>query len=113
MINDGFADCQSFEFLDLVNPVFFKNWKESVLNSSLLCLKDKYGPPFDISSLESQLLFIYKDTDFHKESPTELLHYIYFNILHPSLPEAVKFLKLNAVIAFSSASVERSSFIAV
>ena len=72
MINDRFADCQSFEFLDLVNPVFFKNWKESVPNSSLLCLKDKYEPLFDISSLESQLLFIYKDTDFHKESPTEL-----------------------------------------
>eukprot|EP00795_Rhopilema_esculentum_P008629 gene8629-14641_t len=108
MLNDRFADCQSFEFLDLVNPVFFKNWKESVPNSKLLCLKAKYGPLFDMSSLESQLLFIYKDSDFHKESPTELLHYIYFYNLHPSLPEAVKLLKLNAVIAVSSASVERS-----
>ena len=59
-------------------------------------------------TLEIQLSFMYKDTDFHKESSMELMHYIYHYNLHPSLPEVVKLLKLNTVIAVSSASVKRS-----
>jgi len=55
----------------------------------------------------SQFLFIYKDRDFHKENASELLEYIYkFNL--QDLPEVVKLLKMNGVIAISSASVERS-----
>ena len=43
----------------------------------LLCLKSKYSALFDIQSLENQLLFLYNDPDFHKESPFEMLQYIY------------------------------------
>ena len=108
MLNDRFADCQSFAFLDLVNPYFFGAWKDSVPENKLKLLKEKYGSLFDMPTLKSQLLFMYKDADFHKESPMELMHYIYHYNLHPSLPEVVKLLKLNAVIAVSSASVEIS-----
>ena len=108
MLSDRFADCESFAFLDLVNPYFFGGWKDKVPQNKLQLLKGKYGSLFDMPTLESQLLFMYKDTDFHKESSMELMHYIYHYNLHPSLPEVVKLLKLNAVIAVSSASVERS-----
>ena len=74
----------------------------------LQSLKCKYGPFFHIQSLENQLLFIYNDPDFHKDSPLEILQYIYKCGLETSIPEAVKLLKLNSVISISSASVERS-----
>ena len=106
MPNDWFAGCTTFEFLDLVNPQFFWHWQNNVPCNKLQLLNDKYGPLFDISTLESQLLFIYKDPDIHKESPVEfLLHIFRFN-LHPSVPAVVKLLKLNAILAVSSASVE-------
>ena len=66
-----------------------------------------YGPLFTFPDLESQLLFIYKDRDFHKENASELLEYIYEFNLQDCLPEVVKLLK-NGVIAISSTSVERS-----
>ena len=70
-------------------------------------LKCKYGPLFHTQSLENQLLFICKDTDFHKDSPLEILQYIYICGLETSVPEAIKLLKLNSVMSISSASVER------
>ena len=108
MLTERFADCQNFEFLDLVNPNLFSQWKNKVPAAKLEMLKSKYGPLFNISNLESQLIFIYKDTDFHKESPVALLQFIYNFNLEASIPEVVKLLKLNASIAVSSASVERS-----
>jgi len=42
------------------------------------------------------------EPDFHKDSPLEILQYIY-----KCVPEAIKLLKLNSVISISSASVER------
>ena len=71
-------------------------------------LRGKYGFLFNMSALESQLLFIYKDTDCHKKSPMELLHYIHHYNIETCVPEALKLLTMNAVIAVSSASVERS-----
>ena len=71
-------------------------------------LKGKYSSLFDFRQLENQLLFIYKDPDFHKESSLEILQYLYEFDLHESLPEVVKLLKLNTVIALSSSSIERS-----
>jgi len=65
-----------------------------------------YGPLFTFPDLESQFLFIYKDKDFHKENASELLAYIYKFNLQDCLPEVVKLLKKNGVIAISSASVE-------
>ena len=67
-----------------------------------------YGPLFTFPDLESQLLFIYKDRDFHKENAAELLEYICKFNLQDCLPEVVKLLKKNGVIAISIASVERS-----
>ena len=74
----------------------------------LQSLRCKYGPLFHIQSLKNQLLFIYNDPDFHKDSPLEALQYIYKCGLETSIPEAVKLLKLNSVTSISSASVERS-----
>ena len=59
-------------------------------------------------SIYHQLLFIYNDPDFHKDSPLEILQYIYKCGLETSVPEAIKLLKLNSIISISSASVERS-----
>ena len=67
-----------------------------------------YGLLFTFPDLESQLLFIYKDRDFHKESVSELLEYIYKFNLQDCLPEVVKPLTMNGIIAISIASVERS-----
>ena len=71
-------------------------------------MKSKYGPLSSINSLESQLLIIYNEPDFHKDSPLEILHYIYKCGLETSVPEAVRLLELNSVISISSASNERS-----
>ena len=70
-------------------------------------LKAKYGPLFHIQSFENELLFIYNDTDFHKDNPLELLQYIYKYALETSVPEVVKLLKQNSVIFIFSVSVER------
>ena len=74
----------------------------------LQALNSKYGPLFNSQSLENQLLFIYNDPDFRKDSPLEILHYIYKYGLETSIPEAVRLLKLRSAIFISSASVERS-----
>jgi hypothetical protein len=58
--------------------------------------------------LQSQLTIIYNDVDLHKESSNEVVKYIFQFNLQSSLPEAVKLLKMNGVLALSSASVERS-----
>ena len=107
-MNDQFADIKNFEFLNLVNPNFFSMWKTKMPSGKLDKLMTSYGPLFNTLDLESQLLFIYKDRDFNKESATELLQYIYNFSLQYSLPEAVKLLKMNGVIAISSASVEQT-----
>ncbi len=69
MLKERFADCESFGFLDLVNPNSFSSWN-SVPEDKLLLLKSKYGSLFNLSALSSQLLFLYKDSDFKKESST-------------------------------------------
>ena len=53
-------------------------------------------------------MFVYKDQDFLKNNPMELLQYIYDMNIQGCIPEFVKLLKLNGVIAVSSASAERS-----
>ena len=107
MLSERFAECKNFAFLDLVNPCIFKQWRKGVTPDMLQFLKRKYGPLVHIQSLENQLLVIYHDPDFHKDSPLEILQYIYKCGLETSIPEAVKLLKLNSVISISSASVER------
>ena len=106
MLSDRFSDIENFEFLDLVDPNFFSMWKNKVPSTKLNKVITSYGPLFTFPDLESQLLFIYKDRDFHKENASELLEYIYKFNLQDYLPEVVKLLKKNGVIAISSASVE-------
>ena len=108
MMEERFADCKKFSFLDLVNPKLFPQWKDKVPSDMLFSLKNAYGPLFDLQVPESQLLFLYKHKDLYKESPTEKLEYIFKHHLEHSLPEVVKLLKLYSVVAISSASVERS-----
>ena len=108
MLSDRFSDIENFEFLDFVNPNFFSMWKNKVPSAKLNKVITSYGPLFTFPDLESQLLFIYKDRDFHKENASELLEYIYKINLQDCLPEVVKLLKKNGVIAISSASVEQS-----
>ena len=108
MLKDRFADFNDFAFLDLGNPLLFSSWQRKVPADKLQLLQSKYGPLFDIQSLESQLLFLYEDKDFHMENPPDILQYIYQFGLQYSIPEVVQLLKLNSVIAMTTASVERS-----
>ena len=78
MLNKRFQDLQSFTFLDLVNPKLFRSFEGKVPSNKIDLLKEKYGPLFDIPMLESQLKFIYKDTDFHKETSMAILQ-LYFS----------------------------------
>ena len=68
----------------------------------------RYGPLFKLSLLKHQLLFIYRYPDFHKASFKELLDYINNLTLQSCFYEVFKLLLLNATIAISSSSVERS-----
>ena len=108
MMNNRFEDVESFSFLDLVNPKIFTKWQNSVPSEMLQQLREKYGSLFDMSSLENQLMFIYKDQDFLKDNPMELLKYIFEMNNQGCIPEVVKLSKLNGVVAVSSASAERS-----
>ena len=108
MLSDRLLDIENLEFLDFANPNFFSMWKNKVPSTTLNTLMTSYGPLFTFPDLESQLLFIYKDKEFHKDSTSELLEYIYKCNLQDLLPKVVKLLKMNDVVAISSASVERS-----
>ena len=108
MLSERFQDMKRFEFLDLVNPKVFSTWNGVAPPEKFNILKEMYGTLFDLPTLQSQLTFIYNDKDFHKESSNEVLKYIFQFNLQSSLPEAVKLLKMNGVLALSSASVERS-----
>ena len=108
MLNERFQDLQSFAFLHLVNPKLFRSFEGKVPSNKIDLLKERYGPLFDISVLESQLKFIYMDTDFHKETSMAILQYIFQLNIQSSLPEVVKLLKMNGVFSLTSASAERS-----
>ena len=73
MLNDRLADCKDFGFLD---SNFFAMWKNNVPADRVQFLNSKYGPLFNMQLLVNQLLFMYKDTDFCKKSPVEVLQYI-------------------------------------
>ncbi|XP_046864161.1 uncharacterized protein LOC124458112 [Xenia sp. Carnegie-2017] len=105
MLTERFQDMEHF---DLVNPRVFKMWKGEVPSEKINLLKEVYGHMFDIPMLVSQLCFIYRDKDFHRDSCDELLKYIYQFHLQSSIPEVVKLLKINGVLSITSASVERS-----
>ena len=70
--------------------------------------KERYGPPFDIPMLESQLKFIYTDSDFDKDTSMEVLKYIFEFNIQSNMPKVVKLLKMNGVFSLTSASAERS-----
>ena len=108
MLQERFHDLKDFAFLDLVNPHCFINWKNSVPAETLELLEKIYGPHIKLSLLEQQLLFIHRDSDFHKASSQELLDYINNLNLQSCFSEVFKLLLLNATIAISSLSVERS-----
>ena len=108
MLNERFQDVQSFAFLDLVNPKLFRNYGGTVPSDKINLLKERYGPLFDIPILESQLKFIYMDSDYYKETSMEVLQYIFESNIQSSSPEVVKLLKMNGVFSLTSASAERS-----
>ena len=83
-------------------------WKNKVPSTKLNKLMSSYGPLFTFPDLEHQLLFIHKDRDFHKENASEFLEYIYKFNLQDCMPEIVMLLRMNGVIAISTASVEQS-----
>ena len=104
MLSDRFSDIENLEILDLVNPKFFSMWKNKVPSTKLNKMMTSYGPLSTFPDLESQLLCIYKDRDFHKENASELLECIYKVNLQDCFPEVVKLFKMNGVIAIFSAS---------
>ena len=108
MMNHRFKDVENFSFLDLVNPKIFTKWQDGIPSEMLQQLREKYGSLFDVPSLENQLMFIYKGQDFQKDNPMELLKNIFEINIRGCIPQDVKLLKLNGVIAVSSASAERS-----
>ena len=108
MLQERFHDLRDFAFLDLVNPHCFINWKNSVPAEKLELLERRYGPLFKLSLLKQQLLFIYRDSDLHKATSQEPLDYINNLNLQTCFSEVFKLLLLNATIAISSSSVERS-----
>ena len=108
MLNERFKDIGSFGFLDLVNPKLFRSWGGKVPSDKIDLLRERYGSLFDIPMLESQLTFIYGDSDFYKDTSMEILQYIFELNIQSSLPEVVKLLKMNGVFSLTSASAERS-----
>ena len=108
MLKERFLDLKDFAFLDLGNPHCFINWENSVPAEKLELLEKIYGPHIRLLLLEQQLLFIHRDSDFHKASSQELLDYIKNLNLQSCFSEVFKLLLLNATIAISSLSVERS-----
>ena len=108
VLQEQFLDFKDFSFLDLVNPYCFINWKNSVPAEKMELLEKIYGPLFKLPLLEQQLLFIHRDSDFHKASSQELLDYINNLNLQSCFSEVFKLLLLNATIAISSLSLERS-----
>ena len=108
MIENRFRNVESFSFLDLVNPKIFPQLVDGVPVDKIQQFIEKYGTLFNIPNLQSQLAFVYKDKDFHKDNSVELLKYIHKVNVQTCIPEMVKLLKLNAVMAVSSASAERS-----
>ena len=89
MLSESFADCNNFAFLALVNPCVFKQWRNGVPSDRLQSFKCKCGPLFHIKSLKTQLLCIYNDPNFHKNSPLEILQYIYKCGLEINVAEAI------------------------
>ena len=87
MLNERFQDIESFALLDLVSTKLFKNYGGKVPSGKIDLLKERYGPLFYIPMLESQLKFIYMDSDFYKDASIQVLKYIFEFNIQSSLPE--------------------------
>ena len=105
MLQEQFLDLKDFAFLGLVTIVSLIGRMVSLMRSwtywkryMVLFLK--------LSSLEQQLLFIHRDSNFHKASSQELLDYINSHNLQSCFSEVFKRLLLNATFAISSLSLE-------
>ena len=72
MLQERFLDLKDFAFVDLVNPHCFINWKNGDPAEKLELLEKINGPLFKRSLIEQQLLFIHRDSDFHKATSQEL-----------------------------------------
>ena len=94
MLIERFQDRKSFQFVDLINPKLFRTWEGKVPSNKTDLLEQRYGPLFDMPMLQSQLIFLYRDEDFHKESSMELLKYIFQFNLQSCLSEVVKLLSI-------------------
>lgn len=102
MTESRFRD-ESFSFLDYVNPKIFQKWANGIPADKIQQLTEKYGPWFNVPNLQSQVAFVDKDKDFHKDNSMLL----YRANMQTCFPEIVKSLKLNAVMEVLSASAER------
>ena len=58
--------------------------------------------------LESQLKFIYIDSDFYKDTSMEVLKYAFEFNIRSNLPEVVKLLKMNGLFSVTGTSAKRS-----
>ena len=53
MMEERFANCKKFSFLDLVNPKLFPQWKDKIPSDMLVSLKSAYCPLFDLQFLRA------------------------------------------------------------
>ena len=76
--NIRFQELPKLRFMSLLDSRRFKDFQKHFPGTEFSCLKEINGIFFCFESLKSKLIVVFRDTDMHKESVTELCQYLVF-----------------------------------
>ena len=71
-----FQELPKLRFISLLDSRIFKDFQKQFPEIEISCLKENYGILFCFESLKAELIVVFRNTDIHKESVTELCQYL-------------------------------------
>lgn len=104
-----FQDLSDLQFLELLDSKKFQCFKTRFPDNLLLTLKSSYGSFFNFGNLRSELISVYRLSDFSNKTVTEMMHFLKeTGLTEEAFTETYKLCCLVSTIPVSTSTVERT-----
>ena len=104
-----FADLKELQFIELLDSKKFPVFKVHFPDNLLTSLKSSYGSFFKLGNLRSELMSVYRQTEFSNKTVADMMHFLKeTELAEEAFPETYKLCCLVATIPVSTSTVERS-----
>lgn len=107
-IDERFGSMHNLNFVALLNPLKYEEYRVHFPNSRLDNLKEIHPDTFDFIRLKNELTVLYSYEEFYGLHPYQLLTTLKKKKMDTSLPEVYKLGLVVVTISSTTASVERS-----